>query len=905
MTDNLKLNDIIYGNKILSHENAKFSTHDKSIDDKYNNNSHPEHHTFFKPKIDIKKNIDDYNDEDTHKMRELRDVSTDAFISHIHTNNDDPKSIFHFTKFLYEYVIIEVLSKINNNIYINISEHIAKESKKNHNKDEEHTAHTNITQTTEEDNNDENNYNKTHSEGANVSQETYNNEKIIIKNYAEYYYNENIESIQVFLKGGTLMKFMSNIIDNVIKNDDIKNKFKFSDIDLSIYINSYNSLKFNYLYFIVCQELLRCLKEMSYVLYYFYYDRNNIDEKKKHIQDIINNIVVHEIPTNKEKSTDDLMFPLFVINNVIFELKTHSVSDISTQIYLLYDYHMIDNQLTVLSTNLMYQTSLINTLTLAKKIVSNLDSSSISKINELLSAYGNSLFKRKLTNILLLIDIKFIKDELLTAISTSINEIKNNIERNKNNELYFIERNKKKLFNKHFTNNNEDNENNFNVHDNFKYLERNDIFMDISTSLFYNQDICECNSENNNIIINKLNYEENCAKDKSINIIKYMDNMNEYENIFYVSSNSTIYNDNLKPGFINDFDLYRIKMNIKCIDVLKNNENNEPIHKLIPSEILDISIPKYSDSNRTYHDKESITINDFEDFSIIRRKYTSIYDNIDTNIMILNTKNLYIDLMHVLFSQGSEKLLTPWKDVKYNKRLFRLSFFIFMDLLFENINYNYFDIITTLTEKIHTYSHTNATLDKDSYNAIVQIFNTISNKTVDDSFFDFEKIINVVTLAKENIISNVGLTNSLFSLIDLKNEYKIYFSMINLLYFYICIFKHLKNGDAPADSHVQYNNVFNLMHELKYKHYIYFFKITNNDIKTHVNDICNSFKLFITSLSTNLNFFRNLYNTHKDDIIKNEIKYETLQFFINGKAGCKKTRKKKKNNNKKTKKIML
>jgi hypothetical protein len=886
MTNDINLNNIIYSNKILADEKMRFSTYDKSINDKYNNNSQAEYHTFFKSKTDVKNNINNYNDEDTHKLRELRDVSTDAFLSHMNIDNKDPKTIFNFTKFLYEYVIIEVISKINNNIYINVSEHIAKKDKNNNNKSEEFTERTDIPHNDEK--NDGN-----------------NDEKIIIKNYAEYYYNENIESIQVFLKGGTLMKFMSNVITNMISDDDITTKFKFSDIDLSIYINSYNSLKFNYLYFIVCQELLKCLKEMSYVLYYFYYDRDNREQKKQHIKRIIDSIHVEEISKDNAKQTDDLMIPLFTINKVIFELKTHNVSDVSTQVYLLYDYHVIkDNKLTVLTMNLMYQTSLINTLTLAKKMVSNLDSSSITKINELLCVYGNSLFKRKLTNILLLMDITFDKNGLLTTISTEINKIKNDTTRNKNNELYFIkEENKKKIvFNKDFVNNNDDNENNYNTDDNFKYMEKNDIFMDITNSLFYNKDIYECNSVNKNIIINKINYEHDCNKDASINIINYMDKMNNYENIFYVSSNSTIYNDNLKPGFINDFDLYRIKMNIQGIDILKDSGNNQPINNLIPSEILDVSIPKYTDSIRTHHDKESITINDFEDFSVIKRKCTTIYDDINTNIIILNTQNLYIDLMHVLFSQGCEKLLTPWKDVKYNKRLFRLSFFIFMDLMFRNIVYEHFNIIVLLIEQINTYIQTNDALhNKESYVKILGIFNTISNKTVDDTYFNFENIMNNMTLSEENIISNIGLTNNLFSLIDLKNEYKIYFSIINLLYFYICTFKYLKNSGDVVNN-VLYNNIFNLMHELKYKHYVYFFKITDEDIQAHVDDICNSFKLFITSLSANFNTFKKLYETHKDIIIKKEIKYKTLQFYINGKAGGKKTRKNIGNNKKKTKK---
>lgn len=130
--------------------------------------------------------------------------------------------------------------------------------------------------------------------------------------------------------------------------------------------------------------------------------------------------------------------------------------------------------------------------------------------------------------------------------------------------------------------------------------------------------------------------------------------------LHYITFNNLI--KSLKKANTNNFDLMRIKFNTELINVAQVNDVTKNIK--IPSECIDISIPFYDDSG---YEKfmEHFSLNN----NLINIKNTQT--NISIILQSYNLEDVYHDLIYVLFQQN---YYLPWIDPKYAKRVIRLLF---------------------------------------------------------------------------------------------------------------------------------------------------------------------------------------------------------------------------------------
>lgn len=123
----------------------------------------------------------------------------------------------------------------------------------------------------------------------------------------------------------------------------------------------------------------------------------------------------------------------------------------------------------------------------------------------------------------------------------------------------------------------------------------------------------------------------------------------------YISRNLTI--KSVLPNEVNNFDLYRIKMNIVANNVIRKNEVIKDTFK-IPSEFIDVSITQMGSSQ--YGEDEEIYI-----MSIELNDINILNNPVKTHSYVYFIK----DLNRILFVSDN---FFPWKKQKYEKRLKRL-----------------------------------------------------------------------------------------------------------------------------------------------------------------------------------------------------------------------------------------
>lgn len=129
-------------------------------------------------------------------------------------------------------------------------------------------------------------------------------------------------------------------------------------------------------------------------------------------------------------------------------------------------------------------------------------------------------------------------------------------------------------------------------------------------------------------------------------------------NFHYMYQNSIIKKMRNTYSSVVDFDLMRVKLNLLL--TFKDSSNNDK--KLnIPAEFIDISICGYDDTSLTQfrsHPHDALG-----EFTLPSANYTLQCLGYSVPFMIH-------DLTYVLFAHN---LLTPWSDIKYEKRIYRLS----------------------------------------------------------------------------------------------------------------------------------------------------------------------------------------------------------------------------------------
>ena len=194
------------------------------------------HYPFYKYDISLPK--DERKEYEYNKFRMLRDEVTDQYVATIFKEDSEgiPKNLCFFIQYCNDFIISYLKQNINNRIKFLFDN--SKIDIKEHSKF----------------------YN--YFDGTTVK-----------KIEDKYYYNSSIENIVLKFKGGTLMNFYKKKLfskfsgfKNIKIDDDGKtfqDKFKYSDTDMSLLIDSYNSVKFNFLYSVISKLLIESLYLIS------------------------------------------------------------------------------------------------------------------------------------------------------------------------------------------------------------------------------------------------------------------------------------------------------------------------------------------------------------------------------------------------------------------------------------------------------------------------------------------------------------------------------------------------------------------------------------------------------------------------------------------------------------------
>ncbi len=198
----------------------------------------------------------------------------------------------------------------------------------------------------------------------------------------------------------------------------------------------------------------------------------------------------------------------------------------------------------------------------------------------------------------------------------------------------------------------------------------------------------------------------------------------------YITVNNVIFTNIPKAAHINSFDLYRIKLNvilknrpinnnkyliestepIKNIQVFNNNDFTvNPVSINIPTEFIDVSIPKFNDygisiNREAYYKLENNNHSIYKDFDIINVNPLNNNNIKMKSILFYNYETMLDDLNFVLFKQNT---FTCMFDSKFTKRIFRYLYFYLILLVRKAINsrtlsqMQYHYIINSIRENIY------------------------------------------------------------------------------------------------------------------------------------------------------------------------------------------------------------
>jgi hypothetical protein len=141
----------------------------------------------------------------------------------------------------------------------------------------------------------------------------------------------------------------------------------------------------------------------------------------------------------------------------------------------------------------------------------------------------------------------------------------------------------------------------------------------------------------------------------------------------FTSYNATIKKIRANGLITTDFDLMRSKFNI----IINNSQiiykNREEHQATIPSEFIDVSIPRFEDDGR----KKFF-------LHICSHNFYPVYlelGNANKRIFTYSPTETLEDLVYLLTEKN---LLEPWLDKKYGKRLTRMIVLFIMDLVYKN-----------------------------------------------------------------------------------------------------------------------------------------------------------------------------------------------------------------------------
>lgn len=442
----------------------------------------------------------------------------------------------------------------------------------------------------------------------------------------------NKEGVYIIFKGGTLMHFMYNeytskIPSNIQKDiiETIKDKFKLSDIDYSLYICAQSNERFELFRNISTKIMLRTLQNISENFDNYFKNCDEINQKFAST-----NCTIDTKYFDNQILKQNLLFVRECIekedyNNVhsvphVAKLLNHLYKDIPfSDLFLLYEYLQLGQLYKFLYKN--------NTDLLEKYIIPFLDAvchkiKNINEIKFIKLIKSNFYTKEKIQNIM---------NNIYETINKDIND----------NKL------KKKVFDRKYEG--------------------------VNISIVEYEIIKNNIPSKNDVIISQRPIilalsKNNYLKDYSIEQVDILRN-------HYVSYNNVI-NKAKNETFLN-FDLLRIKFSVTIKNIINKKKNGNLItynsNFEVPSEFIDVSVPLYTDGQyKKYH--HHLASQNYVPHKISIQFNSTISNSTDT--VSFYTYSLYditSDLSYVLSEQNTIEL---WADPKYEKRIIRIMFFL-------------------------------------------------------------------------------------------------------------------------------------------------------------------------------------------------------------------------------------
>ena len=268
--------------------------------------------------------------------------------------------------------------------------------------------------------------------------------------------------------------------------------------------------------------------------------------------------------------------------------------------------------------------------------------------------------------------------------------------------------------------------------------------------------------------------------------------------------------------------------NINILTVPNHDPHQETIKTIlyIPSELLDISIIQPYNNMSAY-----ITNN-----SINNYKYCiPITHNDDVNITSYipssNMEHLIYDLQYILFMQNT---FIPYHDMKYDKRIFRLLYFIKINSHFYLKSYIENDnVIKTLY--INNYAIINDLIN--SYN--ITEHNNIYKLTKHNNDIILNRLFTNYT------IDNINSDLFIYDILNVNKQYE----NLKEFYIFVVLFSELIINDTNDNKIVLYNICKTNLN--KYKIINNF--IIQNDINGYYTDFTQKFILFIKTIKDKIN----------------------------------------------------
>lgn len=474
--------------------------------------------------------------------------------------------------------------------------------------------------------------------------------------------------------------------------NQIKKKFKISDVDYSIYINSSNYARFILIHGGVVNLLADALSEIS-ILFEMIFSNSHIPYNEDYTSKVNNYDKYHEKNTfikelNKAKAIlIDERFESYIEH--INEISTKKIKHNDPTSFDILSIH--DNSLPIDSFDNIYYKSIITVL---GEIDRNIDI-----IKRVLSAGQHSLFNL-ITYLQYIQTIRYItnfyaikkNDQQLVLNEKMIKQlISKYLYRKQSNllEINFYDVEKHKTFISDLVQE-------LSNLKNIKKYEQYFTGLDTTRYVYELKDI-----KNENIKISKryaIILSSNNNPTRQTRLLQTSDKM-----YHYITFNNIIH---IRHKTVTHFDLMRIKFNV-VVDDGAMYKNGKPSSVSIPSEFIDVSIPSYDDGGLKNHMQyDSYTIN-YE------------YDDPKTgshciSINAYDPHELFHDIMYVVFKQNYN---APWLATKYEKRIIR-TIYLGMTLAYdEYINTNndsqlniYLELLK-ISDEMLMYIESNGSID--------------------------------------------------------------------------------------------------------------------------------------------------------------------------------------------------